>query len=127
MANQFDKAEQAIGRYLAFRPSPPKPMLAYATGVAAMLQKMQGKDERGQKLLTEAKKLDPNCWITFMQPARALFPRGFNALWPRLLAAARPQMWQTYLAALLNPATLSIWRLATRSQRCLLVCPVCFL
>jgi len=73
MANQFDKAEQAIGRYLAFKPSPAKPMLAYATGVAAMLQKMQGKDKRAEELLAKAKKLDPKCWITFMQPDRALF------------------------------------------------------
>ena len=43
------------------------------------------------------------------------------------MAAARPQMWQMYLAPPDRSATLFICRLATRSQRCLLAWPVCVL
>jgi tetratricopeptide (TPR) repeat protein len=62
-----------INRYLESNPAPPVPMKAYALGMLVKTKMFTGHKEEAEKLMEEAKSLDPYFSRAFGIPSRSLF------------------------------------------------------
>lgn len=78
------KMNAAFEAYINSKPTPVKPMLAYAKGWQGQIKSRSGDKEGGDKLREEAKALDPNYSKATGVPGQNLFippdqiPRGFS-------------------------------------------------
>ena len=64
-AKQFDKAQEALNRYVHLEPAPPSSLRAIALRELARLKKTWGEAQEAELLMKEADKLDPTNWPSF--------------------------------------------------------------
>lgn len=70
---ELPKAKDYIQKYLASTPEPITPLKAYAIGMLVKIEMFSGKQAEGQKLMQEAKQLDPYFSKATGMPSLALF------------------------------------------------------
>lgn len=68
------RAKETARRYLDLE-GRPTPLRAFATFYLAALERQHGDRAQAEALLAEAKRLDPHCWTTFMEPPAVLFEK----------------------------------------------------
>jgi Tfp pilus assembly protein PilF len=71
--NELPKAKKYIKQYLASVPEPIPPLKAYAIGTLAKFEMFSGNNAEAEKLMEEAKSLDPYFSRAFGLPSLALF------------------------------------------------------
>jgi hypothetical protein len=73
MAGSPELARAAAEQYLDRAPGAPAPLRAFARFYVAALEKRHGDPDRADELLAEARRIDPHCWTTMMEPPAVLF------------------------------------------------------
>jgi Flp pilus assembly protein TadD len=72
-AGKPELARDAAQQYLDRAPAAPAPLRAFASFYIAALEKRHGDAERAEELLAAARRVDPHCWTTVMEPPAVLF------------------------------------------------------
>jgi len=72
-AEELPKSKEYIEQYLASIPEPIPPLKAYAIGMLVKIEMFSGNNAEAEKLMEEAKSLDPYFSRTFGIPSLALF------------------------------------------------------
>lgn len=72
-ARLYDRAEQAVRRYMDLDPADFAPIRAYGLFGLSRLEKARGNAARAEELRAEAANVDPRYWPTMMPPPRELF------------------------------------------------------
>ena len=72
-AQELPKAKEYVDQYLSSTPEPILPLKAYALGMLVNMEMFSGNKEAGEKLMKEAKALDPYFFRAFGIPSLAQF------------------------------------------------------
>ncbi|MCU0962561.1 MAG: hypothetical protein MUF48_20895 [Pirellulaceae bacterium] len=67
------RATAAVQQYLSAQPAPPAPLRAFATFYLAAIERRRQHADEADRLMKEARAIDPHVWTTFMAPPEILF------------------------------------------------------